>query len=42
MKECTLAGIQIDEGVYVAADVFSIHYDTHIWGDDADQFRPER
>ena len=41
-KACTVGSVSIDEGVYVAADVWSIHRSKQIWGPDADQFVPER
>uniref|UniRef100_A0A914UPM4 Cytochrome P450 monooxygenase n=1 Tax=Plectus sambesii TaxID=2011161 RepID=A0A914UPM4_9BILA len=42
MKPCTLGNIPIEEGTFVQADVWTIHYDKELWGADADQFRPER
>ena len=42
MKNTTLGGIEIEEGVTVAADAFTIHRDKKIWGEDANEFIPER
>lgn len=35
-------GIQIPQGLNVAADVWSLHRNTELWGNDADEFRPSR
>uniref|UniRef100_A0A914UNI5 Cytochrome P450 n=1 Tax=Plectus sambesii TaxID=2011161 RepID=A0A914UNI5_9BILA len=44
MKGCTVGEqkLQVEEGVVVQANVWSIHYNKKIWGEDADSFRPER
>lgn len=40
---CTLSnGMTIEKGVNILPSVFSIHRDIEIWGESADQFRPER
>lgn len=35
-------GIEIEPGVCVQLDLYSMHFDKNIWGDDVDQFKPER
>uniref|UniRef100_A0A914XCR5 Cytochrome P450 n=1 Tax=Plectus sambesii TaxID=2011161 RepID=A0A914XCR5_9BILA len=44
MKDCTVGEqkLHVEEGVVVQANVWSIHYNKKIWGEDADSFRPER
>uniref|UniRef100_A0A914VYX4 Cytochrome P450 n=1 Tax=Plectus sambesii TaxID=2011161 RepID=A0A914VYX4_9BILA len=44
MKGCTVGEqkLQVEEGVVVQANVWSIHYNKKIWGEDVDIFRPER
>ena len=32
----------VEKGAVVWADVFSIHHNQNIWGEDADEFRPKR
>ncbi|CAF2961446.1 unnamed protein product [Rotaria sp. Silwood2] len=39
----TVCGHQIDKGTVIQPDIFSIHYNSEIWGpDDPNQFLPER
>lgn len=42
MADTTIGGQFIPKGMFVAADTWTIHYSREIWGDDADQFVPER
>ncbi|KAI6243205.1 hypothetical protein M3Y99_00144500 [Aphelenchoides fujianensis] len=42
MKPTELAGIPVEAGVDVLIDVMSIHRDPELWGEDANEFRPER
>lgn len=35
-------GYAIPEGLTIAVDVLSLHYDKEIWGQDADEFNPLR
>ncbi|XP_013415692.1 cytochrome P450 3A29 [Lingula anatina] len=42
MESCVVSGISIPEGVTVQADVWSIHRDPDVWGDNPDTFDPER
>jgi len=39
---CELKGIQIPKGIHIVADVWSIHKDPEIWGNDAETFQPDR
>lgn len=41
-KTTTLGGYAVEAGTIVQADVFSLHYDRELWGEDAADFRPER
>lgn len=42
-RTCQLpSGLTIEKGVNVIPSVFSIHRDKQIWGDQANEFRPER
>lgn len=34
--------IFIEKDTFVQADVLSIHFDKKLWGDDAEEFLPER
>lgn len=42
LEACNIGGIYIPEGVTVQADVWSVHYDPDVWGDDPEHFIPER
>lgn len=42
METAKLGDLTIEKGTLVQADVFSVHYDPEIWGDDAENFVPER
>ena len=43
---CTIGhgenAIQITKGIHVTADVYAIHRRRDLWGEDADDFRPQR
>lgn len=42
MKTTRVGEMEIEEGTFVLADTWTLHYDKEIWGPDADQFVPER
>ncbi|KAF8372682.1 hypothetical protein PRIPAC_79111 [Pristionchus pacificus] len=41
-KSTSLGGIPIEKGEYLLTDTWSMHMDKEIWGEDAEEFRPER
>lgn len=41
-KEIALGGIQLQKGDNILTDTWSMHMDKEIWGEDAEEFRPER
>jgi len=41
-EACTVGGIHIPKGMNIQVDVWSINYDPDIWGDNPEQFNPER
>lgn len=42
MSSCKIEDITINAGVAVIVDTWSVHHDTDIWGDDVEDFIPER
>ncbi|VDH92143.1 putative cytochrome P450 CYP13A4 [Mytilus galloprovincialis] len=42
MEPSKVQGIDIPSGMIVQANVWDIHYDPKIWGDNPEQFKPER
>uniref|UniRef100_A0A8R1HXS9 Cytochrome P450 n=1 Tax=Caenorhabditis japonica TaxID=281687 RepID=A0A8R1HXS9_CAEJA len=42
LRSTTVNGVKIEEGTHVQLDTWSLHYDPKIWGDDVEEFKPER
>lgn len=42
METSTVNGMEIPKGMIVQANVWDIHYNTEIWGDNPAEFIPER
>uniref|UniRef100_A0A7E4V4S3 Cytochrome P450 n=1 Tax=Panagrellus redivivus TaxID=6233 RepID=A0A7E4V4S3_PANRE len=42
MEPTTLGNIPIEKGTCVMTDVLTLHKDKSVWGDDADEFNPDR
>ncbi|KAF8356667.1 hypothetical protein PRIPAC_91662 [Pristionchus pacificus] len=42
MKDTTVGDYDIEQGTIVLADTFAVHFSKELWGEDADEFRPER
>lgn len=41
-KGTNLGGLSIPPGTLIELPVYSVHRDQELWGDDADEFRPDR
>jgi cytochrome P450 len=41
-KEMELGGVRYPPGVTLLLPILAIHHDPDLWGEDVDQFRPER
>uniref|UniRef100_A0A8R1EKT9 Cytochrome P450 n=2 Tax=Caenorhabditis japonica TaxID=281687 RepID=A0A8R1EKT9_CAEJA len=42
MRATKIGDYQVEEGVEVMCDTWTLHYDKKIWGEDAEEFKPER
>ncbi|GMR41540.1 hypothetical protein PMAYCL1PPCAC_11735 [Pristionchus mayeri] len=42
MKETEVCGLIVEKGTNVQVDTYGLHFDRSIWGEDADEFKPER
>ncbi|GMT17117.1 hypothetical protein PFISCL1PPCAC_8414, partial [Pristionchus fissidentatus] len=42
MKETDVCGLTIEQGTNVQVDTYGLHFDAEIWGDDVNEFIPER
>jgi len=42
METCTVQGYRIQKGMIVHANVWALHYNAELWGDDPHRFDPER
>ena len=42
MEDTNVLGHQIQEGMIVQANVWELHYDKEVWGQDPTTFEPER
>lgn len=40
--DSSLGGVPVEAGTAVVLDALSIHRDRRVWGEDADEFRPDR
>jgi len=41
-EDCSFAGYNFKKGFVVVANLYGVHHDIDIWGNDVDQFKPER
>ncbi|KAF8372128.1 cyp-13B1, partial [Pristionchus pacificus] len=41
-KDTRLGGYEIEKGTTVIGDTYAVHFSRQLWGEDADEFRPER
>lgn len=42
LEDCEIDGKRIHRGVRILFDTWSVHHDRGIWGEDVEEFRPER
>ena len=42
MDACRIGSHDLPPGVVVQADVWSLHHDSALWGEDPESFKPER
>ncbi|CAJ0952507.1 unnamed protein product, partial [Mesorhabditis belari] len=41
-KDCDLAGVHLEKGTIIQIDGYSMQKDPEVWGDDAEEFNPDR
>lgn len=42
MRETTINGVNFDEGMNIQVDTWTLHHNPRIWGEDVEDFKPER
>ncbi|EGT38287.1 hypothetical protein CAEBREN_29309 [Caenorhabditis brenneri] len=42
MRETTINGVTFEEGMNIQVDTWTLHHNPKIWGDDVEEFKPER
>lgn len=42
MQDCLIGDYKFAKDLSIIFDTWSLHYDVDIWGDDANEFKPER
>ena len=42
MRETTIDGVTFEEGMNIQVDTWTLHHNPRVWGDDVEDFKPER